>query len=139
MEHVGGDIDGLALDLIGPTTIVAEAANNGTDVAAGVGDGLAVVERLNSGEELEVLLGEVGELEEEVTSLLGGGLPPLALEGLASGGDGQVDILLGTLADGGDDLLGGGVDNLELLLVDTLSPLAVDETANLLAFWERQL
>ncbi|KAJ3486862.1 hypothetical protein NLG97_g6532 [Lecanicillium saksenae] len=40
---------------------------------------------------------------------------------------GEVDILLVTLADGGDDLLGGGVDDFKLLLVDTLNPLVVDE------------
>lgn len=130
MEHVGGNVDGLALDLVGPATIVAEAADDGTDIATGVGDGLAVVEGLDGSEEVEVLLGEVGELEEEVASLLGSGLLPLALESLAGSGDGQVDILLSTLADGGDGLLGGGVDDLELLLVDTLNPLAVDVEAD---------
>jgi hypothetical protein len=134
VEHLGSNINGLALDLVGPTTVVSEAANNSTDIATGVGDGLSVVERLNSGEEVEVLLSEVGELEEEVASGLGSGLPPLALESLAGSGDSQVDILLGTLADGGDDLLGGGVDNLELLLVDTLNPLAVDEAGYMLVF-----
>jgi hypothetical protein len=56
-------------------------------------------------------------------------LSPLTLESLAGSTDSQVDILLGTFADGADDLLGGGVDNLELLLVDTLNPLAIDEAA----------
>jgi hypothetical protein len=130
VEHIGSNINCLALDLVGPTTVVSEAANNGTDIATGVGDGLSVVERLNSGEEVEVLLGEVGKLEEEVASGLGSSLPPLAVEGLAGSSDSQVDILLGTLTDGGDDLLSGGVDNLELSLVDTLNPLAVDEEAN---------
>jgi hypothetical protein len=73
---------------------------------------------------------EVGKLKEEVASSLGSGLLPLAIESLAGSSDSQVDILLGTLADGGDDLLGGGVDNLKLSLVDTLNPLAADEEAN---------
>jgi hypothetical protein len=127
VEHLGSNINGLALDLVGPTTIVSEAANNGTNIATGVGDGLSVVERLDSGEKVEVLLSEVGKLKEEVASSLGSGLLPLAIESLAGSSDSQVDILLGTLADGGDDLLGGGVDNLKLSLVDTLNPLAADE------------
>lgn len=134
VEHLGSNIDRLALDLVGPTTVVSEAANNGANIATGVGNRLSVVERLNSGEEVEVLLGEVGKLKEEVASDLRRSGPPLALESLAGSGDSQVDILLGTLADGGDDLLGGGVDNLELLLVDTLNPLAVDEAGNMLVF-----
>jgi len=39
-------------------------------------------------------------------------------------------FLLGGLADGGDDLLCGGVDDLEGLLVDTLNPLVVDEESD---------
>jgi len=130
VEHLGSNINGLSLDLVGPTTVVSEAANDGTDITTGVGDGLSVVERLNSGEKVEVLLSEIGELEEEVASDLGRSGSPLALESLAGSGDSQVDILLGTLADGGDDLLGGGVDNLELSLVDTLNPLAADEAGD---------
>lgn len=58
---------------------------------------------------------------------MGSGELPGSLESLSGSGDSKVDILLGTFADGGDDLLGGGVDNLKLLLVDTLDPLAVNE------------
>jgi hypothetical protein len=79
VEHIGSNINGLALDLVGPTTVVSEAANNGTDITTGVGDGLSVVERLNSGEKVEVLLSEIGELEEEVASDLGRSGSPLAL------------------------------------------------------------
>lgn len=127
MEHIGLDIDGLTLDLVGPAGIVSEGANDGGDIATGVGDGLSVVERLNSGEDLAVLLGDIGELVQEETTLVRGSELPGGVEGLAGSGDSKVDILLGTLADGGDDLLSGGVDNLELLLVDTLDPLAVNE------------
>lgn len=54
-------------------------------------------------------------------------MPPLAIEGLPRGGNGNVDILLGGLGDGADDLLGGGVDDLEGLLVYALDELIVDE------------
>jgi len=132
VEHVGLDINGLSLDLVGPAGIVSESANDGGNIATGVADGLSVVERLDGGEGLLVLVAEIGELLEEDTTLVGGGELPGTVEGLAGGGDGEIDVLLGTLADGGDDLLGGGVDDLELLLVDTLGPLAVNEAGDVL-------
>jgi hypothetical protein len=52
---------------------------------------------------------------------------PVTLKGSASGLDGDVDILLGGLVDGGDDLLVSGVDGLEGLALDTLDELVVDE------------
>lgn len=132
VEHVGLDIDGLSLDLVGPAGIVSESANDGGNIATGVVDGLSVVERLNSGEDLLVLVADIGELLEEDTTVVGGDGLPLSVKGLAGGGDGEIDVLLGTLADGGDDLLGGGVDDLDLLLVDTLNPLAVNEAGDVL-------
>lgn len=130
VEHVGGDVDGLALDLVGPATVVAQAGNNGTDVAAGHGNGLAVVERLNGSQLLRVLFGQVGQLQQQVTALLGGDLLPGALKGSAGSIDGKIDILLGGLVDGGNDLLGGGVDDLEGLALDTADELVVNVPVN---------
>jgi hypothetical protein len=70
VEHVRGNINGLSLDLVGPTTIVSQAANNGADITTGVGDRLSVVKRLNSSKEIEVLLSKVGKLEKVVASSL---------------------------------------------------------------------
>ena len=61
MEHLWGDVDGFALDLVGPTTIVPDGFENSTHVAAGVVDGLAVVEGLNSREQLAVLFDKIGK------------------------------------------------------------------------------
>lgn len=129
MEHVGGDVNGLALNLVGPSSVVSDAASNSADITLGHGDGLAIVKRLDGSEELEVLLNEIGKLNHQDGSLLGSNLLPCGLERLAGGGDSKVDILLGGFANGGDDLFGGGVDDLELLLVNTLNPLVVDEPA----------
>lgn len=129
MEHLGVDVNRLSVNLVGPAGVVADALDDGTDVAAGHGDGLAVVERLDGGNEVGVLLNNVGELHKHDGTAVRRDLGPLALKGLAGGLDGNVDILLGTLADRGDDLLGGGVDDLELLLVGALDPLVVDEAA----------
>ncbi|KAI6769769.1 hypothetical protein HG530_004398 [Fusarium avenaceum] len=74
VEHLGGNVNSLALDLVGPTTVVSEAANNGANIATGVGDRLSVVERLNSSEEVKVLLSNIGKLQEKVASALRGDL-----------------------------------------------------------------
>lgn len=88
MQHVRGNVDGLALDLVGPTTVVAQAADNSANITLGHGNGLAVIEGLDSGEEIGVLLGELSKLDEQGATGLGGGLLPLALKGLAGGGYG---------------------------------------------------
>ena len=129
-EGVGVGIDGLALDLVGVAGVVAEAADDGTDVTLRHGDGLAVVQGLDGGEEVCVLLGDIGQLVQKLASLLRGDFAPLALEGLAGCGYSNVDILLCGLADGADDFLSRGVDNLEGLLVTTLNPLVVDEAVD---------
>lgn len=127
VEHVRRNINGLALDLVGPAAIVSYAADNRADVSAGHIDGLSVVQRLDGSQQIHVLLGQVGQLQQVDAALLGRDLAPLALESLPCGGNGEVDILLGGLGDGADDLLCGGIDDLEGLLVDALDPLVVDE------------
>lgn len=127
MEHVWANVKGLALDLVCPTSVVPYAADDGGDVSLCHGDRLAIVKRLDRSQQISVLLEEVGQLQKVQTPLLGRRVPPYALEGLAGGGDRDVDIFLSTLVDGADDLLGRWVDDLELLLVDALDPLVVDE------------
>lgn len=127
MEHVWANIKGLALHLVCPTSVVPYAADNGGDVSLCHRDGLAVVQRLDRGQQVSVLLEEVGQLQQVQAPLLGRRLAPYALEGLPGGGDCNINIFLGTLVDGADDLLGCWVDDLELLLVDALDPLVVDE------------
>ena len=128
VEGIGACVDNFTLDLVCPTTVVPQAASGSRNVdALGHAEGLAVVESLDSSEQVCVLLEEIGELHEKLSAVLGGLLPPWALEGLACGGDSDVDILLGSLLDGADDLLGRGVDDLEGLAVDGLDEFVVDE------------
>ena len=130
VESVGGGVNDLALDLVCPATVVPQAANTHADVNLGHGDGLAVVERLNSSEQVEVLLEQVGELHKKSATVLRGLFPPRALKGLACGGDGDVDILLGGFVDGADDALVGGVDDFKCLAVYTFHELVVDEAGD---------
>jgi hypothetical protein len=62
-KHIRGNINSLALDLVGPSTVVTDGSNYSAHVAPGIGDGLAVIERLDGGKEILVRLKEVGELE----------------------------------------------------------------------------
>lgn len=60
-------------------------------------DGLSVVQGLELGKFLGIALDEVGELVDEARTLKAGDvLAPSGLERLASSGDGDVDVLLGT-------------------------------------------
>jgi hypothetical protein len=128
VEGVGACVDDLALDLVCPTTVVPQAASSGRDIdALGHAEGLAVIESLNSGEQVGVLLEKVGELHEKLSTVLRSLLPPWAFEGLARRGDGNVDILLGSLLDFTDDFFGRGVDDLEGLAVNGLDEFVVDE------------
>lgn len=74
-----------------------------------------------------MLLEEICKLAEQLSSVLGCLLSPATLKSLAGGGNGNVDILLGSLVDGANNGLVGGVDDLEGLAVYTFDELVVDE------------
>lgn len=80
-----------------------QAANACTNVALRHGDGLAIVERLNGSQKVQVLLEKVGEVMEQLPSRLWGCGFPLALESFARRGHSDVDILLCRLVDRTDD------------------------------------
>jgi hypothetical protein len=57
-EGIWVGIDNLALNLIGPTTIVSQAASNHRDIDLRHTNCLSIVERLNSSQKIEVLLNQ---------------------------------------------------------------------------------
>lgn len=129
VELVGCSIDDLALNLVGPAAIVSQAASAAGNIdVLGHAEGLAVVQCLDCSEEVGILLKELGEFHEKLSAVLGCLFSPWAVEGFACGGDGNVDILLGCLLDGTDNLLGGRVNDVEGLAVDRLYELVVDES-----------
>jgi hypothetical protein len=128
VEGIRACVDNLTLDLVCPTTVVPQAASCSRNVnALSHAESLAVVEGLDSGEQIGILLEEVGELHKKLSAVLRGLLSPWAFEGLACGGDGNVDILLGSLLDRADDFFSRGVDDLEGLAVYGLDEFVVDE------------
>ena len=98
MEHVRRDVNRLALHLVGPTSVVPYASKNSTNITTSHADGLAVVEGFDSGKEVRVLLNQLCELKQVDTPLLGRGVAPCGLEGLAGGCYGDIDILLCALS-----------------------------------------
>lgn len=105
-------LDGLALDLVRPAGVVAEAGDDGLDVGLCPEEGLAVVEGLDGGKRVDVVLDELGEAGEELAALrTGHGEPVDGLEGVVCSLNCGVDVLGGTLADLGDQLARRGVDD----------------------------
>lgn len=124
------DVNGLAVDLVSPASIVANAASSTGHVQLGDAEGLAVVKSLNGSEGLDFALHQIGQLVKHTATVRGSNLSPGTLECLASSGNGNVDILLSGFVDSNNGLLGGGVDGLEGLAFNTLHKLIVDEPRN---------
>ena len=108
-----GGLDDLAKDLVSPAGVVANALDGVGDVGAlGPVEGLAIVEGLEGGELVDILLHEVGELVHEARAVVAGGVEaPCGGEGLVGSFDGEVDILGRALCDLGERLACGGVDD----------------------------
>lgn len=128
-EGVWVCVDHLAFNLVGPTTIISNDTSDRSDISSRHCDGLSIVERFNGGQEILVLLNQVGQLDEVLASLLWCRLLPCALESLARRCYSNVDILLCGLVDGGDDFFCGRVDDLEGPAIDTRDEFIVDEPA----------
>jgi hypothetical protein len=122
-------VDDLAFDLVGPATIVSPAASDGSNVTLSHWNSFSVIKRLNGSQKINVLLNQIGKLDQQLATVLWCSLPPWAFKGLTSSSYRNIDILLGGLMDGADDFLSGRIDRLEGLAIDTLNPLVVDEPA----------
>jgi hypothetical protein len=128
VEGIRAGVDNLTLNLVCPTTVVPQAASCGRNVnVLGHAESLAVVEGLDGGEQIGILLEEIGKLHKELSAVLGCLLSPWAVEGLACSIDGDVDILLRGFLDRADDLLSRRVDDLKGLTVYGLDEFVVDE------------
>jgi len=126
-ESLGVGVNSLTSDLISPATVVAETAGSVGNVDLGHSDGLSVIKSLNGSDGVHITLEEVGELGEHTATFGGNHLLPGTLEGLASCLHSNVDILLGSLVDGGNGLLVGGVQGFEGLAINTLNKFVVNE------------
>lgn len=106
VESVGVRIHDLALNLVRPATIISQAAGAHANIDLGHTERLAIVQRLNGRELIKISLEEICKLDEIFSALLRGDFSPSALEGLAGGRNGNVDIFLAGFVDGCDGFFG---------------------------------
>src|SRR3546814_14763036 len=93
----------------------------------GPADRRAHVERVEPAQLLEVLLDEIGELQQQGLALERLHPAPRALEGAAGRCYGAVYVLGVALGDGGENLSGGGVVAFEGLAAGGVDPFPVDQ------------
>ena len=89
-----GSLDGLALDLIGPSRVVPNTFDRGGDVCVlGPEEGFTVVEGFDSSHLICMLFHNVGELSQEFGTFVAWGMEtPGGVEGLACRCDSDIDI-----------------------------------------------
>ena len=115
------------MDRGGLAGVIAQHADGAQAIGAGAAERRAHVERVELRQFVEILLDEVGELEQQVLPLERLDLAPGPFEGAAGGGDRAVDVFLVALGDGCEQFAGGGVVGLEALARGGIDPLPVDQ------------
>lgn len=80
------------MNLVSPSTVVSQAARCEANIHLGHGESLAVIQGLDSGESVDVLIEERSEFVKVDTSGGGVGGGPYGVEGFSGGLDGNVDI-----------------------------------------------
>jgi hypothetical protein len=103
------------VDRGGLAGIIAQHADGTQAIGAGTAERGAHVERVELRQFVEILLDEVGELQEQVLPLERLDLAPGPFEGAAGGSNCAVDIFLVALRHGCEQLAGGGIVGLEAL------------------------
>lgn len=121
-------VDNLALNLVGPTTVVSQTSSSHWNIGGLChSKGLSVVERLNSSQKIGILLKQFGQLNEKLSSIFGDLFSPYCLVCLASSSYRNIDILFRGLVNVADNFFSGRVNGLEGLSVDALDELVIDE------------
>ena len=121
-------IDSLTMNLVGPSTVVAQARNRTVNIyCLSHTNCLAIVDGFDSRENFRIALEEIGQLMKKIATLSRGVFAPFAVESLACSSDSNVDILFISLVKSNDGLFVCRVVCLECLAIYTLVPFIVDE------------
>ena len=107
--------------------VIAQHAEHAQLVAAGAADRRAHVERIELRQFLEILLDQIGELQQQRLPFERLDLAPRPFEGAARRRHRAVDILGIALGDGREQFAGGGIVGLEALAGGGVDPFAVDQ------------
>ena len=125
------DGEGAAVNLGRPAGHVAEQIDGQRHVGhARHGERLAVVERFESREFLQIFLQQISEFPDQLAALGGGhGAPRAGFERGARGLHGGVHVRLVPGGDGADGFARGGIKSMERLARGGIDPLTVDQHA----------
>ncbi len=117
------------MDLVGPAGIIAEAVDHQRQIGgAALADRLAVIQRFELGELVEMRLDQVGELVHEPSPVAGiHRAPRSGFKRLARGLDREIDIGRIPFGHLGDHLLRSRVDCFKRLATLAVAPLAIDQ------------
>ena len=127
------------MELICPAGVIAQTVDHQRDVAIeALADRLAIVERFESGQLLNIAFDEVGQLVDEATAIAGIHLAPgFAFKGFAGGSHSHVDIVTITFSHVSDHILGGWVVGSKSATAESVHPLAADQVFGLCCFNRR--
>lgn len=103
------NINHFTFHLVRPTSIVIEHGDAVRDISDRPLLSLAVVERLDLGQQIEVLFDQIGYSAQQLSSIFGGCRAPWTFERSSRGGHGQVNVLAPGFRDMGDDLFGAAL------------------------------
>jgi hypothetical protein len=114
-EDIWASVDHLAFNLICLATIISEACH-GCNVIFGYLKCISIVERFNGTQDIKVPFNQDGERDHKLSSALWG-LYPRPFECLARCRYGDIDILLCSLMNRGNDFFGRRIDDLDGLAI----------------------
>src|SRR5690606_23038240 len=117
-----------ALDLVGPSRIIAEALDGVAQVDAPcLAQRLAVVQRLEAGEGVRITFDEIGDTVENAASFAARHRRPgLRFQRAPGRGDSEVDIRVSRFGNPREDLARRGIIGLERPSIPGLAPFAAD-------------
>jgi len=104
-------LDGLTVDLVGPSTVVSEDGSGFSDIETlGNGKSLSVVEGFKGSKDVDISLHQGSDLHEQLASFETGNVEsPGGVESIVGSIKSDLDVGSETLGDLDENLTGGGV------------------------------
>src|SRR6185437_12302779 len=130
-------LDRFAMDGNRLARVVAEHTQRTQPIALRATDRCAHVQRIERGQLIEMLVHEIGELQQQVLPLERLELAPGTIEGTPSRFDGAVSLSAVALPNSGKHFAGRGIDGLKCLARGSFDPFAVDQHTFRLAIQKR--
>jgi hypothetical protein len=114
-EFVLAGLDGLTVDLVGPSTVVSEDGSGFSDIETlGNGKSLSVVEGFEGSKDIDISFHQGSDLHEQLASLETWNVEsPGGVEGIVGGIKSDFNVGSETLGDLDEDLTSGGVVDAE--------------------------